>query len=175
MARGDEERDQVEELDRSAGPSVDEQDRELRLVVAAAARCSLPDEVDALPAPVREPIESALDLPPVVVAGPVLAELAQIAVVGAVLPAQILRLGRPARPAQTFAQLVEVLLGNRDVVWLDPAPGLHHTGSSSPRRRRRRICIATVVERSRISTRSPGMTMSRASIVPAESRTHQQT
>ena len=54
-----------------------------------------------------------------------------------------------------------------------PLPG--QTGSSSPASRRRRMCIATVVARSRISARSPGRRTSRAITRPSASLTDQQT
>ena len=54
-------------------------------------------------------------------------------------------------------------------------PLLSQNGASWPTSTRRRRCIATVVERSRISVRSPGRRVSRASVVPSDCFTHQQT
>ena len=56
--------------------------------------------------------------------------------------------------------------------WAPLAPQI---GGCSPRSSRRTRCMATVVERSRISARSPGIWTSRATTPPFESFTDQHT
>jgi hypothetical protein len=59
-----------------------------------------PQAVQSLPAQVLVGVEASFGRTPVVLAGPVLAELAYKRNIGAELPAELLRLPRPARLAQ---------------------------------------------------------------------------
>ena len=89
--------------------------------------------------------------------------------------------GRRATPSRHAARRAADVLGQlqRHEEACSRAPGALAAhppkGSSSPRRRRRRRCMPTVVERSRMSLRSPGSWVSRASFEPSASLQHQQT
>ena len=150
----------------AARPAVDQQDRQpAGAARLAASRGALPDQVEPVPAPVREPVQRALELAPVVVGAP----SARRARAGrrsrrrAPSPSPRGCSGQRVRPRRV-AQVVE---RPRSATRISNGSRLAHDRrlrAASPRRRSRRrsMCSATVQERSRMSWRSPGITGSRA-------------
>jgi hypothetical protein len=115
VARADEQRDQLEKLDRRTGPSVDQQDGQ---AIAIALARALPDEMDTVGPPVGETVKRALRRAPVVLVGPVVAELAQVGEVHPMLPADPVRLYRPARRVYPRGHVIEDRVVDRDLVGL---------------------------------------------------------
>ena len=114
--------DQVEELHDRARPAVQEQQRGgVRLGGAQV------QEVHAGPVDrgdeLGEGVERRLVGPPVVLLGPVVGELTQVAGRNAALPAGAGQVAGPAGPGQPLAEVVDVGLRDADAVRPDPGVG----------------------------------------------------
>ncbi|HVJ55267.1 MAG TPA: hypothetical protein VM689_22595 [Aliidongia sp.] len=111
-------RDDLRHLGDAAGPAMGQDQRH-----ASAPLRPLMDEMDTLAIDVgrelREAVQSPLGRAPIEAVPPMIHEAAQIGDVGAVLPADILGLIRPARPPEPFLEILDIRLGHGHAERLD--------------------------------------------------------